>query len=63
MEPKQMVFIHDLTQRAPSGWHGLIFAIALQNIKILRYVIIIQCMPESANGVFEKSPEKVNLAL
>lgn len=59
-----MVFIHDLTQWAPSGWHGLVFGIALQNIKKLsRYVIIIQCMPENANCVFEKPPVKFNLVL
>lgn len=59
-----MVFAHDLTQWALSGWHGLVFAIALQNIKkLLPYVIIILFMPESANSVFEKPPEKVNLGL
>lgn len=59
-----MVFTHDLTQWALSGWHGLIFAIVLQNIKkLLSYVIIILFMPESANSVFEKPPEKVNLGL
>lgn len=64
MDPKQMLFIHDLTQWAPSGLHELIFAIVLQNIKkTLCYVIITQRMPESASGIFEKPLEKVNLAL
>lgn len=60
MEPKHTVFVQDLTQGAPSGWHGLIYAIALQNTKkLFGYIIIIQWTPESANGAFEKPQKKL----
>lgn len=62
MEPKHTVFVQELAQRAASWWCGLIYAIALQNTKklfgyIIIVIIIIQWMPESVNGAFEK-PQK-----
>lgn len=53
MEPNHTVFVEDLTQWAPSWWHGPIYAVTFQNTKkLFGYIIIIQWMQESTNSVF-----------